>query len=301
MRSSATALRSAREAQLADHLSQIDEDRRQIDELRSGLDQRQKELADRLTRMRERETTIENSEQAGRKDLERSLDTRLRTAREEIDKVVNTLRLRASTLEREAAARAANEAPALSTGETGALRSEARTALEAIASGLPTPATPPSSSSHGSGPRIGVGTRVMITTLGVEGTVRSVHGRDAEVEARGKRVHVPIEVLEVAAPRPTSGEPQRRVTIQVEAPTGPLDELNVIGCRVDEALARAQKHLDQALMADQRSVRFIHGHGTGQLRRAIGDFLAAHPLVQRVAAAAPEDGGSGVTIAELKE
>jgi DNA mismatch repair protein MutS2 len=75
----------------------------------------------------------------------------------------------------------------------------------------------------------------------------------------------------------------------------------LIGCRVDEALSRAQKHLDQALIADQRIVRFIHGHGTGKLRRAIAGFLAAHPLVQRVAPAAPEDGGSGVTIAELKE
>ena len=297
----ATALRSAREAQLADHLSQIDEDRRQLDELRGGLDQRQQELADRLTRVRERETTIENREQAGRKDLEQSLDTRLRTAQEEIDKVVNTLRQRAATLEREAAARAGNEEPALSTGETGALRGEARTALDAISSGLPTPAMPPSSSKCRSGPRFGVGTRVVVTTLGVEGTVRSVHGREAEVEARGKRVHVPLGVLEAAASSSTPGESQRRVTIQVEAQTGPLDELNLIGCRVDEALSRAEKHLDQALMADQRSVRFIHGHGTGQLRRAIAEFLAAHPLVQRVAPAAPEHGGSGVTIAELKE
>jgi DNA mismatch repair protein MutS2 len=297
----ATELRSAREAQLADHLSQIDEDRRQLDELRGGLDQRQKELAGRLTRVRERETTIENREQADRKDLQQSLDTRLRTAREEIDKVVNTLRQRAATLKRKAAARAGNEAPALSTGETGALRGEARTALDAISSGLPTPATPPSSSRHGSGPRFGVGTRIVVTTLGVEGTVRSVHGREAEVEARGKRIRVPLEVLEAAAPRPTPGESQRRVTIQVEAPTGPLDELNLIGCRVDEALSRAQKHLDQALMADQRSVRFIHGHGTGRLRRAIAEFLAAHPLVRRVAPEAPEHGGSGVTIAELKE
>jgi DNA mismatch repair protein MutS2 len=297
----ATALRSAREAQLADHLAQVDEDRRQLDELRSGLDQRQKELADRLTRMRERETAIENREQAGQKDLEQSLDTRLRTAREEIDAVIDSLRQRAATLEREAAARAANEEPALSTGKTGALRGEARSALEAIASGFPTPAMPPASSSDGCGPRIGVGSQVVVTTLGVEGTVRSLHGREAEVEARGKRVHVPLEVLKAATPRPTPGEPQRHVTIQVEAPTGPLDELNLIGCRVDEALSRAQKHLDQALIADQRIVRFIHGHGTGKLRRAIAGFLAAHPLVQRVAPAAPEDGGSGVTIAELKE
>ena len=297
----ATALRSAREAQLADHLARVAEDRRQLDELRSTLDRRQTELAERVTRLGEREATIEHREQAGRKDLVQSLDIRLRTAREEIDEVVDTLRQRAVTLERQAAGRAANREPPLSTGDSGALRGDARTALEAIASGFPSPATPPSSSTRGPGPRIDVGTRVVVTTLGVEGTVKSVHGRQAEVEARGKRVRVPIESLEAAAPHRTPTEPQSHVSIQVEAPPGSLDELNLIGCRVDEALSRAEKHLDQALMGDQRVVRFIHGHGTGQLRRAITGFLDAHPLVQRVSPAAPEEGGSGVTIAELKE
>ena len=70
---------------------------------------------------------------------------------------------------------------------------------------------------------------------------------------------------------------------------------------MDEALSRVEKHVDQALMSEQRTVRFIHGHGTGQLRQAIGGFLDTHPLVTRVSAAPPEEGGRGVTIAELKE
>ena len=288
----ATELRSAREAQLADHLALVDEDRRQLDELRRTLDQRQAELAERATRLTEGETELERRERTSRRDLEQSLDTRLRTARAEIDEVVATLRQRAATLEREAAP---------STGDHGALRGEARAALEAIASRFPTPAAPRASSTPGPRPRIGVGTPVMVSTLRVVGTLRSVHGHEAEVEVRGKRVRVRLEALEAAAPRRAGTEPQSGVAIQVEAPTGPLDELNLIGCRVDEALSRAGKHLDQALMGDQRVVRFIHGRGTGQLRRAIAGFLDAHPLVQRVSPAAPEEGGSGVTIAELKE
>ena len=296
----ATKLRSAREAQLADHLARVDEDRRQLHELGGALDQRQTDLAERAAWLTERETEIERSEQAGRKDLEQSLDTRLRAAREEIDAVVDTLRQRAATLERAASERAFSREPALSTGDSGALRGEARAALEAIASGFPTP-TPPSSSTHRTQARFAVGSRVMVSMLGVDGTVRSVHGREAEVEVRGKRVRVPLEALEAVAPRRTPTEPQSYVSIQVDTPTGPLDELNLVGCRVDEALSRAEKHLDQALMGEQRVVRFIHGHGTGQLRRAIAGFLDAHPTVRRVSPAAPEKGGNGVTIAELKE
>jgi DNA mismatch repair protein MutS2 len=82
--------------------------------------------------------------------------------------------------------------------------------------------------------------------------------------------------------------------------TGPAD-LNVIGCSVDEAIARAERFLDESLLTDQRVVRLIHGYGTGQLKRALTGFLQQHPLVARIAAAPPEQGGGGVTVVELKE
>ena len=78
-------------------------------------------------------------------------------------------------------------------------------------------------------------------------------------------------------------------------------DLNVIGCSVDEALARAERFLDETLLTDQRTVRVIHGYGTGQLRRAISGFLQQHPLVASFATAPPDQGGGGVTVVELKE
>jgi DNA mismatch repair protein MutS2 len=60
-----------------------------------------------------------------------------------------------------------------------------------------------------------------------------------------------------------------------------LSELNVIGCTVDEALSRLEKFLDETTLTDQRELRIIHGHGTGQLRRAVAEFLKEHPLVAR--------------------
>ena len=35
-------------------------------------------------------------------------------------------------------------------------------------------------------------------------------------------------------------------------------------------------------------MRVIHGYGTGQLRRAIGEFLQTHPFVAHFAPAPPE-------------
>ena len=94
-----------------------------------------------------------------------------------------------------------------------------------------------------------------------------------------------------------------RVKVHVELQpreTTPSD-LNVIGCSVDEALARAERFLDESLLTDQRTIRLIHGYGTGQLKRALSGFLQQHPLVARFATAPPEQGGGGVTVVELKE
>ena len=54
-------------------------------------------------------------------------------------------------------------------------------------------------------------------------------------------------------------------------------------------------------MTDQHTIRIIHGHGTGQLRRAIGEFLKNHPLVARYELAPQDQGGGGATIVELKD
>ena len=300
---SAKKLRSNREEQLAEHLACIDKKERQLDELSELLDQRQVEFTDRAARLTERETKIERLEQAGRKDLQQSLDTQLRTARKKIDEVIENLRERATLLEREAAERAVNKKPALSTGDGGALRAEARKAVETITNNFQTSIKPLPSSTRSDDTSINVGTIVMVSTLGVEGAVRSVHDHEAEVEVRGKRVRVPIESLTASASQQTSTEPNlhSRVSIQAEGQKVPSDELKLIGFRVDEALALADKHLDNALLGEQLTVRFVHGHGTGQLRRAIVKFLEEHPLVRRVSPATPEKGGRGVTIAELKE
>ena len=82
---------------------------------------------------------------------------------------------------------------------------------------------------------------------------------------------------------------------------GSLTELNVIGCNVDEALSRAGKFLDEALLSELKSVRLIHGYGTGQLRRALAGFLQGHPLVANFSPAPAEQGGGGVTLVELKD
>jgi DNA mismatch repair protein MutS2 len=139
-----------------------------------------------------------------------------------------------------------------------------------------------------------------VSGLGIRGRVRSLDGSLAELEAQGKRLQVEVNALAVLEDADRLGPAKVEVAVQLGSTDEVGSELNVIGCRVDEAVARVEKFLDGALLAERRTVRVIHGQGTGQLRRAIAELLDGHVLVDRVATPPPEEGGRGVTVVELR-
>ncbi|MCA1643113.1 MAG: Smr/MutS family protein [Acidobacteria bacterium] len=81
----------------------------------------------------------------------------------------------------------------------------------------------------------------------------------------------------------------------------PDAELNLIGKTTDEAGDAVDKFLDEAFLHGHASVRIIHGHGTGALRRAVAELLRGHPHVESFDAAPANQGGAGATVVELKQ
>ena len=68
----------------------------------------------------------------------------------------------------------------------------------------------------------------------------------------------------------------------------------------DEAREQVDKFLDQAYLAGRARLRIIHGHGKGILRKSLHEMFASHPHVEKFYPAAPNEGGAGATIVELK-
>lgn len=192
---------------------------------------------------------------------------------------------------------AGSDAAASSSGEAGrhARGAETMDPMEAtIASQAKTPTMAPVI--------IQAGMRVAVGALGLEGVVQGVQNRVADVNVHGKRLRAHVDDLRPIAGTPPGGVSTKfTVTVQANAPEGTFADLNVVGCKVPEAIDRTEKFLDQALLTEQRQVRLIHGHGTGQLRRALAEFLQDHPLVSRYTLAPPDQGGNGVTIVDLKD
>jgi DNA mismatch repair protein MutS2 len=176
------------------------------------------------------------------------------------------------------------------------------------------------------------GVRVRVRGFSAPLVLRRRDRAGAEVEAGPLRMKVPLaEIIAIVAEEPAKpasrtsppgisgasarrapGAPPsfgpaaaRRSSNASNTPNGQDaadgDEINLIGCTVEEATRRADKFIDNAALAGKPQVRVIHGHGTGALRRGLAKFFSTHPLVERIYAEADERGGAAVTVVELKE
>ncbi|MFN8062038.1 MAG: Smr/MutS family protein [Vicinamibacterales bacterium] len=301
----ARQLRTTREAQLAEHLARVDRDMQSLEHERRIVARERAQQAAHEAQLQTRDAALRQREELSRKRLDEALHTQLREARREIDEAVETLKKRTEVIAKDVARRTF-QAPALSTGDTGALRNQARDAVEQVVERHLRPSEPDHALSGrpaGASLRLaGVapapGARVAVGPLGLEGTVQTIHGTDAEVLVHGKRLRVKVDTLAVLQPSTAPA----RVDVHVQTRDTPTTgDLNVVGRSVDEALSLADKFLDDAVLGPQRTIRLIHGHGKGHLKRALAAFLEDHPQVASFGPAPPEQGGGGVTVVELKD
>lgn len=77
-------------------------------------------------------------------------------------------------------------------------------------------------------------------------------------------------------------------------------EINLIGKTVDEALMELDKYLDDAYLAHLKSVRIVHGKGTGALRKAVQGYLKRQKYVKSFHLGEFGEGDAGVTITEFE-
>ncbi len=289
-----------REKQLAEHLAKMDHDMRSLEHERRLVARERESVNDAEQRLRLREEAIRQREETLRQRLDKRLEEQLREAKREIDAVIEGLKARAAEMTAQAARLVTHT---ISTGDAGAARSDARAAVERVVDRLREMSAATAPASAPSGGTLTEGARVEVGPLGLEGVVMHLHDGQAEVDVRGKRLRAAAKDLRVLAQAPGSSPAAAtvKVSVDLQPRAGSLSDLNVIGCTVDEAITRAEKFLDETTVTDQRTVRLIHGHGTGQLRRALAEFLRSHPLVARFELAPPDQGGGGVTVVELKD
>jgi DNA mismatch repair protein MutS2 len=76
-------------------------------------------------------------------------------------------------------------------------------------------------------------------------------------------------------------------------------EIDLRGQRVGDIDDLVMQALDAAVRADLKSLRIIHGKGTGALRGRVAEMLRKDTRVKTFRLGAWNEGGAGVTVAEF--
>ena len=196
-----------------------------------------------------------------------------------------------------------NSAARRSSGSTRCSPSWRRpgSAASCPASGARPPSATPRRSSRSRSPRrrprrSSPGARVRPAGARAIGTVARVVGERVEVLLGGKRVWVEATACEPVDAAGTASVPVAVVPVVEETAT----ELKLIGLTEEEGREELQRFLDRALLSGQRSVRVVHGHGSGVLRRMVREVLSQHAAVVSFSHPPQIRGGTGVTEAELE-
>jgi DNA mismatch repair protein MutS2 len=300
----ATTLLDPAHTQSSDYLKQL---KKLVDEqeaLRAALEDERQATADKYARL---DIDFAQREAERQRSFESQLTQVILDFSAESERLLRTVgdRVTAARLKKEADARGAE------------LRRWAAVRLRKHVETAPVPAAPaasvalsapaePSDEIQFDAAEIRERDRVRIKTLDQEGTVESINGGEYTVLVGSLRFRAKRDEIQLlgVAPAPASKHAAalpRGVSADVSVDSNFTPEIKVIGATVDQATDRVDKFLDEAYMAGAETVRIVHGHGKGALRRAIAELLTGHAHVERFNPAPPNEGGAGATIVALKK
>ena len=142
--------------------------------------------------------------------------------------------------------------------------------------------------------------KVFVKKFGKEGIVisKSLKNNEAIVEIGGIKINVPITDLEIVEKK--TQKQKINIHSNISKSKNIKTEINVIGQTVEEACFVVDKFLDDCNLAKLKTVRIVHGKGTGKLRNGIHKLLDKNPNVKSYRLGTFGEGDIGVTVVELK-
>lgn len=240
--------------------------------------------AARLERIEERDLALREAERSLERRAREDARRLLLEGRAEIERTVRELREQGAASTARDARRRVEELAASHAAEIERIDREDRPARRApVEIGGP----------------IAVGDTVEMETLeGRTGQILELRDGQAIVAVGALKMTVPVSTLSTVS-RARERAAARTETYAALPDVDVSTEIDVRGMRVDEMELAVQRALDAAIGADLHVMRIIHGKGTGALRERVDELLRADRRVREHRVGAWNEGGTGVTIAEL--
>ncbi|MEF2966924.1 endonuclease MutS2 [Paenibacillus sp. M1] len=149
--------------------------------------------------------------------------------------------------------------------------------------------------------QIGPGDEVMVYSLNQKGHVVELAGKEALVQLGIMKMKVSLDDLELIGSPPAAKPAQRTApNVKRTRDENVRSELDLRGANLEEALIEVDRFIDEAYLANLGQIYIIHGKGTGILRSGISDYLRKHKHIKSYRLGNYGEGGTGVTVAELK-
>ncbi|WKW12426.1 Smr/MutS family protein [Pseudogemmatithrix spongiicola] len=268
--------------------------------------EQQADLQQRAGRIAEREATVKQKERELERESRKDARRYLLEARQEVERTIRELKAAgaASIDETALQARRAMEQRADREREAlDALDAAERAAQDALLKARE--AAEAAAGIAGEKPRdkrgviIEPGDAVEVATLGGKtGKLIERRGDDAVVVVGALKLTVPFSALRRVSQRHLKDAAVPIAIIDVpEVMAKP--EVDLRGMRVHEVDDAIVQAIDAAHRADLHALRIIHGKGTGALRERVNQLLKGDKRVKAYRLGAWNEGGAGVTVAEL--
>lgn len=244
------------------------------------------EARERLANVTAREQRVREREREVEKESRSSARRHLLDARAAVEETIRDLKAASAAAVEDAARVARRNIEQLAGEEAAALdRLEAEdTGVQARGAGSAGAAAP--------------GDLVELETFG---------GRTAKLlEFRDDDAMVALGSIKLTVPRASIRKvaiqlvPVEKVPVRGDTPEAHASpEVDLRGLRASEVEEVVMQAVDSAVLADLKVLRIIHGKGTGALRERVNEMLKNEPRVSSFRLGAWNEGGAGVTIAEL--
>ncbi len=154
------------------------------------------------------------------------------------------------------------------------LEAERRKAREKLEENTPKEAQKARKKGGHSASEFHIGDSVLVISMNAKGTVHTLPNAKGDCFVTMGIMTTKVNISDLAL----LDEPQEETKKKTYTPSGVgakamtiSPELNLVGKRVDEAIAELDKYLDDAFLAHLAKVTVIHGRGTGAVRQAVHD------------------------------
>jgi len=277
---------------LGEALRALEEERARHAVERSAMETARREAEGRAAAARQAEADARKAEREAAARMGEALVDEIEAARGEVARVLAELQAQPSMKKASDAQRQLEEwRETIRRGTQGA-QARAETAREALPGG-----------------EIAPGTRVRVVSLGKEAEVLEADGDGALLRIGGLKLRRPtgdlLPLAGKARPAPSLARNRKERLAAAEAAAGGAiptsrTRLDVRGLRVDELLREVERFLDRLYSEGEAECLILHGHGTGALKQALRDQLAASPYVTSFRRGEDHEGGDAVTLVTLR-